>query len=387
MPINFAEGALATFFAKVESAYDTVPTWAATDGVGLLDLKLDPDKEFHQSKERVGTASAQSLIAGMRMAKWSAVAPVKPNAAGTPPDITDLLKSVFGETIVGGTSVTYALSDGVPSSIALMRHIPNALQEVATGAWTEQVDIEIKGNDEPKITFSGGYATHGFAYGCDVGTGGASTGAGSAPYATAHKGNLAKNARVSIDGLTNSGSGYLITSVDNTTTPPTFSFTPNLSGNVVAGGIIAPVAPTPTLAGTILGGVNAGLTIDGTALGFIEMKLQIKTGYHGRTKEASADRATGVIRSSRVVEGEIQFYFLDRESAMIAGRAWDGVTRSIALRIGANTAAQRMKVNVPKAFGKVSPINIPDAEEATFSFKFQALQNSAAADEANIVFD
>lgn len=386
MATNVAEGAFASFFAKIESAYDTVPTWAATDGVGCVDMVLDPDKAYHLSKERVGTASQQAMIAGARSGKWSVITYVKPNAAGVAPDITDLLKSVFSETVSGGTSVTYALVDTAPSSIALMRHVPLSLQEVATGGWTDDVQIEIKGNDEPKFTFTGGYATHGYAYGCDVGAGGALITATTVPYALAHKGNLAKNARVSIDGNTNASAGYLISSVDNTTNPPTF-VTTALTGAVNAAGVISPYAPSPTLSGTLLGGTSAGLTFDGTAVGFIDMKLKIKTGYHGRSKEATTDRPTGIIRGERLVEGEIQFYFLDRESAAIAGRSWDAATRLIALRVGANTAAQRMKVTIPKAFGMVSPIKIPGADEATFSYKFTALQSAAACDEAVILFD
>jgi hypothetical protein len=202
-----------------------------------------------------------------------------------------------------------------------------------------------------------------------------------------HRGNITKNARIKFGTEDNAGAGYLVTAVDDTVTPPQLTISPVLANGISADDVIAPVVPTPTLSGTLLGGVDCSLSVDGTATPFKRFKLTLKTGFHGRDKEASSDRPVAVLRGAREITGEIEFTFADKETAMLAGRAWAGTTRALILRVGSNTAAQRMKVNVPKAFIEVVPIETPEADESSFTLKFRALQNAAADDELTIVFD
>lgn len=384
---NFAYGVDSKFFVKREATYDTVQAFVAGDGVGLIDLKLDPTKEYHLSKERVGTASAQAMIAGMRSAKWSAQSEVKPNAVGTAPDIGELLKAAMGtETVSGGVSVTYSFNSTAPGSVQLGRYDGPGAYAVGNGGWAESLDLECKANSEPTISFAGGYATHGFVYGAQVHAN-ALAAATTVYYKTVYKGNISKNARVKFGTEDNSGAGYLITDVDDTVSPPKLTISPGLVNGISADDAIAPFVPSPSLSGTLLGGISHGLSIDGTSVVFQGAKISVKTGFHGRDKEVTSDRPVGVLRGPREVTGEMMFTFEDTVNGPYLGRAWAGTTRALIFRFGPDTAAQRMKVNIPKAFIEVVPLDVPDANEATFNLKFRALQNSAADDEMTIVFD
>jgi len=392
MPDNLAYGVDAKAFAKIEATFDTPAAFAATNAVALAEvLKLQPEQAAEPIKGHVGTASRQGFVIGKKSGKWTAPAEIRPNAAGTAPDFgADILKAAFGtETVSGGVSVTYALNDSPAQSLALGHLLGASAWEGCTGAWVEQLDIEVQGGGQAKMSAQGGYASHVWAYATTVGTGGALNGATSCPYANVagDKGNLGVGASVTIGAQTNGGAGYLITAVNDTPTPPTITFTPALGGAVSAGDAIVPVAPAMTIGGTTLGAVECSLTVDGTAVGFISAKVSLKTGYHAVDKEANTNRASGVARGEREVTGEIQFYFKNSSTGPLLGRAWSGTTRALVLRIGPATAGKKATINVPKAFIDVVPLDIPEAEEATFTLKIRAQQNAAAADEMTLVFD
>jgi hypothetical protein len=380
-----AHGVDAKYFAKLETTFDTVSAFVAGDAVDLQDLKIDPTLDQRPVKSHRGSASEQAMVAGRKGGKWSAVAYLSPNAAGTAPDIGPLFEAAFGdENVVGGTSVSYVLSDSLMPTLQLARIVGEASYEVINGAIVEQLDIENASGGEPKVTFSGTFSSYGYAFGGDT-TGVEAAGQSVISVAAAHKGNWAPNAVVVFGSENNAGAGYTITAVDNTAGSITVS--PVLGVEVASGAAIKPFSLTPTYgAGTPIEGVDSNLTVDSVATGFIGAKISVKNGLHLRDKEVSTNRASGVARGKREVTGELQFYFLDKVTGPIMGRAWDGTTRALALRIGPNTAAKRLIVTIPKAYFEVAGLDLPEAEEATAACKFRALQNSASADEINISF-
>lgn len=384
---NLAYGDLAKYFAKEEASYGTVQAFAADDAVGLIDLKLQPFKNYALSKEHLGSPSAQTMIAGRRGGKWSAQSYVKPAAAGTAPDVRELMEAAMGAEADNASDVTYTLASSTPKSLQLAVHDGDALYEVATGAWVEQLDIEAQGESEPLLNFSGGYATHGWVYGttvaddCDA----AET---VIPYATANKGNVGINGRAKFGSEDNSGAGYLVTGIDETATPPTMTISPGLANAILTGAVVAPVTPSQTLGGTVISAVSCGLTVDGgSALHWVSLKLQLKTGHVGRDKEATSDRSQGVLRGRREITGEIDVLFADTDNAHLFGRAWNGTNRALAIRIGPDVAGSRLKINLPAAFLEVTPIEIPGEGPAMAKLKFRALQSAAANDEMTLVFD
>lgn len=386
-------GALQQFFVKAEATFDTVQAVVTTDAVGLIELKLEPEEAFERTMERVGTASLQGEVARKFNHRWSAVSYVKPAAAGTAPDIGPFLTAAFGtETVVGGTSVTYSLSDSETiGTLQLVKRSGDGYYEVANGAWVETVEVEVTGNDEPKITFSGGYATHGYIYG-EVPTTGTHIATATTINLTASTSErIAANAAVRfLDSAgavedDNGGAGFTVVSVDYAA--DTMVITPALSNPLTSGGTVVPFTPAQTLGGTIISSNNSALTIDSTDYGFISSKMTLNTGIHGLNAEADSATVTRTAKADREVECEHQFYFVNTENSILLGETRQGTVRNISTRAGANTAGARMKINTPALRLGVAPVEIPSSEESTYTLSGYARQNSTAADELTLVFD
>jgi hypothetical protein len=388
-----AEGVFQQCLVKEQSTMDAMLAFVAGDGVSPVrgTFKIEPECVFEPTKEAVGSPSLQGEIITRKGGKWSGQFYVKPNAAGTAPDIGPLIKAAMGaEAVVGGASVTYSLDGDSHIPLQAVLHVPGRMQQVASGMWVEEMTIDVAGRGIPTISFSGGFATYGWVNADIIGTGGVATAASSCPLADASRGCVGVNGRVQIGDDTNGGAGYLVTSVTQTGGAAAFGFSPVLAGaGELAGEEVWPLIPTPTLAGTILGASECGLTVDGAALGFVSAKINYKFGRRGLDKEATTYKANRIGGGLREVTAEIQCYWLESNTgnANLIGRGWDGTTRDLYLRIGADTAAARMKINLDKVRLNVVPIEIPDAEEAMVTLSAVARQNSASDDESNIVFD
>lgn len=383
-----AHGVSIVFFGAQETAYGEDPTaWVGGDALSLIDLKIEPSVAFTRSQERRGSASVQGEIQGMESGKWSARCYLRTAAAGTAPPMDRLLRLVNGQapTLVTSTSATYALSDNA-LSIRLARYIATNLYEHISGAIVEQLDVEVTGGSEPVLTFSGSYSRYSWVVGGAAATGSVATGASTFTLATTSRGKVGAGVRVNIGADTNSGAGYLITAVDQSTGVCTFS--PVLAGGGSTNPAITPVVATPSYgSGTIRGGIENTATIDSTAYGVTSAKISIKTGFHLLTKEITSRRATGVARGLREVTVDIKAYYRDEGLARFRGRAFDGLTSAVTLRVGQTTAGAGADFAMPAVRLDVQPIEVPEAEEAMIKFSGVARMSSASNDELSIAFN
>ena len=389
---HVAPGALQLHYAVAQTAYDTMQAFVAADGVRMTELKIEPTKNYMESEECAGTASLVTEVAGKRGGKWSAALYCKPNAAGTPPDCFSILKAAFGvETTSGGVSDTFSLSDATIalSGLQLQRLVSGVAQDIASGAWVESLDWEITGGQLPKIAASGGFAYYARGSQTGVAAAGAVLGASVVPLVAGQDGSFTVGAVLEfISGTThynNTGAGYTVTTVTPSATVPTITVSPVLEHAVVENDLISPYAPTPSVSGTILDGVQCSLTIDTVSLGFVKAKITHKTGVTGMDKEATADRANRLVfGGKRRIEGDVEFYFLDTVNGPLLGKAWDGALHDFVLRIG---PASTPKITLTW-YGRVevAPLNVPGADLATYSAKFKCRMKSSACDEFNVVF-
>lgn len=392
MSNQLAQGFQAIYYGKLEATFDTVQAFAASDALPLEDLKISPALATKRSKARFGEVGAVMMGApGRRGGKWSASSELRAAALGVAPRLGIFLKAGFGtESISGGASVTYVLDKAAPRSLQLARYVGDGLYEVITGAWVEQIDIEMSGGGDAKVTFSGGFATYGWAFGTTVGVGGALVGASALPYKTEDKGAYGKNVHLKYHTHDNGGAGYLVTAVDDSTTPPTLTVSPVLESAASEGETIAPCLPSPTWpTETIISAVNSAFTCDSIAMGIISGKFSIKTGIHALDKEATTNRPSRLARGEREVTADFQAYYVDDVTGPIIGRAQAGTaTRSLSLRIGENVAAQRLTVAAAKAFVTISDVDVPDAEESTVNIKVsQCLKNAVSDDELSALLN
>jgi hypothetical protein len=382
-------------FLKLQSTFDTFETIAATDAVSPVQrsLELEPIQEVSPLNEAVGTQSYQGGTLTQRGASWKGTFKVKPQAAGTAPDIGELLKHAMGvETVVGGTSVGYTFSDTVtPDAVQIVKHLEGYMQETISGGWVNDFTIKCARNEDPTIEFNGGAARYGRIVKDVIGTGDVATSATSCPLNDASRGSVIEPCIVQIGDDTNSASGYLVTAHDDTAGSADFTFSPGLAGaGESAGEDILPLVPaTRTEGGTVLGGVNHSLTIDGVSLGFIEATIKVTTGLTGRDKEATTDRATGISKvGERVIEFEISGILKTGAtgSAPLAGRAFDLASHDIDLTIGSASAA-RMKISIPAGEARVNATEHPENEDVMLTISGRAKQSAAAADEMSILLD
>jgi hypothetical protein len=393
-------GVQAKYFAQLESTYNTRAGFAVTDAVPFINLEITPTYEFHAVKERVASASLQGEVKGTKGGTWSASMYLKPYGAGAantvPPDVGPaILAAAFGNELLSG-GVRYRMHDGsnevtAAKSLQISRQAGGAFWEQINGAWIETIDFEATGNAEPTVTVSGGFAGYAWCYGGQI------NGAHSSSDTTIQmKTNTAERLSVDStiqfsDGEDNGGHGYHVSAVDKSTDIITIS--PGLVAGVSGDTFIQPVDKSQTLSvNGPLDGVTGTLSLLGTAgMGFISFKVSMKTGIHGLAGEATNATVSRLSMGQREVTGEIQCYFLTSETAAedfgrFVGATWDGASGGIIVNIGPGDSLVTAQLNCPNSRLEVTPISLPEADEATAAVTFVARQSATGGDELNLFF-
>jgi hypothetical protein len=388
-----AQGVLKQHSIGEETTFDTAQAPVAGDAIKLAHesgLILQPDRGYDEVQEAVGTASLQDVRLGARSGKWTAAALLRTAAAGTAPGWRKLAKAAFGvETVNGGTSVVYSLSDDNTNSLVLRQAAGNMYYQEGRGAWCESFDLDYQANQIPKLNFGGGYATHVHVMRPTVGPAGAAISATTVPLTSGHDGGILEGARVTIGGSTNSGNGHLVTDVD--IDAGTIEVSPGLTAEVSSGDAIIQVWPSPTyVSDTALAGTKQLLTIDGVTVGVQQAKITLATGVHGLDK--TSDRADRLSRADRRLTYDFLAYYLTGSQAAIVGKSWGKsddtpYPRDIDLRLGVDSAGKRAKFSIPAGICRVTEINLPGSEVAMISIVGTAKQNSAALDEFTLTLD
>lgn len=398
MTANAMAGGLQLAWLKQQATFNTPEAFVATDAISPEKggFKIDPVTNFEPKKECSGTFTNQGAFRTDYGGKWSSGQMlIKPIALGTAPDIGQMIEAAMGlETATPATSVVYTLSDtlaviGMQAAI----NIAAQLQHVMSGAYVEEMTIEIPQRGLPTFQFSGQFAGFGWAYADVIGATALATGETHVHLANASRGCLGPGAVVQfVDDTGTAGAGYTITAVDNTAGSATATFSPGLVGaGESAGGAIIPLVPAQTVGGTAITGVSAALTVGGVSLGFISAKFTLKTGIVPRVESGyGGGYISGIFRGGeRSIEGELKFYLLDSNAGWtpMVGGAHEPILRAIALRVGADTAGSHMHVNVPNARLDVAQIDLPGSEMVTGTMKLIGQQSAAAADEFALTFD
>jgi len=370
-------------FLGIETAFDTHKLHVTADSCGYLEMEIEPFLEYHANKEHVGSASLQGESKGKQGGTWKMKVNVKPDTAGAAPDIGPALEAGMGN--VSGS--TYTFTATAPKSLQLCKKTSDDLIEFGNGAWVAKVEVDQAGNEEGMITVSGGFAS----YGCltaqpvagteAVGQTVIDVAAGAAAQIVAEGSGIL----VKFGSKDNTGAGYLITDVDYVN--DTITITPALAAgdNTTGVEVIQPLLPTYTVSGTIQGGTECDLSIGGTSLGFNTGKYVIETGIHGLDKQATANRVTQLARGARSTSLEFEVYYLEDE-ADIANKAWAAALYSTVWRLGPSTANNNMTVNCLSTRYKVTPVKVPEAEEATALLAGVPRKSAANEDEGSIVF-
>lgn len=210
------------FMAASQATIGTRPTFAATDSFIALGHSIVPSEERIKRRNPQSSRSLRERYVGSRSAEVTIVCEHLPRGGATPPDYGVLLTAGLGVQTVGGSDVTYSLSNTqtlpfvwFEVDAGLNTSTTAEYKEAADGFVVEQVKISISKDDIPKIEFSG--PCHNFVQTGRAVAENLSGGETDIPLATnEHSRFFAVNSVVGIGTSTNTGAGHRVTAVDHT---------------------------------------------------------------------------------------------------------------------------------------------------------------------------
>jgi hypothetical protein len=111
--------------AKVEDVEGTAETLSATYAILARNIKFDPEINVEQLGLQSSSLSPFAGVPGGRQARMTFECELKGSGtAGTAPEIAPLIRACgFGETLVGGTSATYAPASSSIPSLTMAKYI------------------------------------------------------------------------------------------------------------------------------------------------------------------------------------------------------------------------------------------------------------------------
>lgn len=377
------------FYAAVETTFDTHQAFTGAQALYLESLDIEPDVPFIKSKEKNGSASLFAEYADISGGKFKATFLLRANAAGTAPPHDALYRAAFGAapSFPGGNTSLYNLAAAGPISLQLARRSGAQFYEVINGCVVTDIELDYS-TGAARVNVSGEFASYGCVVGTPVTTATVTSGATSFTLAATSQNKIRRNARIQIGTDNNTSAGYAVTDVS---AAGVVTFSPALGTTQSGATNITSFAPTPTFAGTLIGGVDGLLTIDSTTTDFQTAKLSMKTGNHLLKKEASRTRPGRASRGERDITVEILAYAdesLQQSLAInLGGSAPTPVLRNIVLRAGSNTAAQRAQFEMGAVRMALAPVKVPEAEEATVAMMGTPRRVSVAEDELALRFN
>lgn len=130
MPTNIASPWYKRAFVQTQTVFEAVnntggtwnPTGAQYIRIGMNGFQMTPNMPKNIPRWFTGTRSTQPGILGRKSANERGDIDLIPSgAAGTVPDMDQILAAAFGQpaTVVASTSVTYNLTDAIPSALTL----------------------------------------------------------------------------------------------------------------------------------------------------------------------------------------------------------------------------------------------------------------------------
>lgn len=381
-------------FAKLETTYDTPIAFVGADNIGRVTLNLRPSLALLRRAEHIGSQSIQGHDPDHWGGEWDLNAEVKVSTpAGTYPELSPFLEAAIGQKATGAGVATYSHLLGALRSLQLANFNQTDFGEVVNGAWVRTLEVAHEGGQYVLAKAAGGFASYASLKGSPAVVGVHAEGVTTIQLAAGHADKIISGrtgSRMTVDfgaTLDNNGAGYVITAVNYDDDEITIS--PGLiSGEALAGGeVIRIFAPAPVFAGVPLSTTEGKTSVDGTELDYIRFAYAVDTGITGSALEGSRNRPSRLeLEEHRVVSGEFSGYVI-AANAHLQGRAARDEPIAIAHRWGPNTAASRLKVNIPKAALTLFPYEKTEKGVYIMSASFEAERSAANEDESTVVFD
>lgn len=207
------------FYSVTESTKGTFVRPIAGHAMRMLSVELPAalgQERTARRDHRQGRADVER-IAGKEALPWSVTGYMIPSGvAGTAPDADALYEAAFGVGGASGSTYVYSPSDSQsPVTVSLTHWIRTYMLSLA-GAWVDEFMISGQGADPIRVKFAGG-ALHRYRTGSSTLSAAMSSSA-NAFVQTGEEEPFDANGIVAVGSDTNSGAGYLISSVAWTST-------------------------------------------------------------------------------------------------------------------------------------------------------------------------
>jgi len=366
-------------FAVTETTFGTQVKPSATDALRMLSGAIESpgDHRIERDDNRPSRSLEAQITGPIPPVAWSYEGYVIPSGtAGTPPDVHALLMAAMGTdsyTNTPATSDAYALTDTAQNrgSLSLYEFYPaggsaakdGVHMESLFGAIVSTMSISGSGGEPPKITFGGVGATHVLTGRDDV-----NDATPSGATITVTNGKQFRVGSVvafyeTADGTTlvddNAAAGFKVTAVSGNDITLENSLTGS-PGSVADNDIIAPWAPTETVVGTPIPGINGGLTVEGVTVSPLAYEVNLDNGDQPHDNEAFQSVMTGYHEAKRRVAGQFTYRCKASDTKVLTQRAdYGNITLSLVL---GTTAGSILTIAIEAEMGFAS---IEKAEEDT----------------------
>ena len=373
------------FFVVSETSYNpattAVPIPATTDAMQVLTTSMDYTQERKDRADSRQTRSLLEKITGRKEVTWSCESYIIPRGTATAGAARDdgllgndqhvLLRSSFGSSVGSGSGTQYDLTSSQTfPTMTLYREASEVGMESVVGAYVEELKISGSGGDEPKLSWSGTASKYIFTGTSTASSGGTNTMTFTGPDANNFM----------------PGSVMRTTSVST----PARVLTVNAAGTVITtdggGGSLSylselayPYTPATATSSTApLNGISGALSLSSaTSLPITAFEVTVTNNQKAINDEAFTDSVTDFIPGYRSVTGSITVRARADQMKEIGMRKLFK-TRDLTLTLGDSSLGAGYYVTI--AFSKIefdfSAIEIPEAEEATFTLPFTAFGTS-----------
>lgn len=366
------------FFFKKETTYDTQVKPVTTDAIKCLSCSITPDIQIDMREENNGSRDRTSVIKGISTVAIDAETEVVPSgSAGTAPDVGPLLQMLLGtETINGGVSAAYTTSDTQGDQGSASMYVRRGLvqMDAASGVWIESGTLNLSGTDLPKLSFSGGAATH-YHTGrstCDGAVSGTTVNVQSGDGKAFSVGSI-----IQVGSDTNSGAGFKVTAIS------TDALTIEASATADSGSVVAPFTPTETTAGDPVPGIKGSVEVDSIAVPITGFDVTIANKHKPLDDVYGSSKVTDYIEGTREITGNIKVR-CRADQVDELGKWKDVTTRDLAVQVG-DTAGDIMTVNIDYAVFTSVGLEDGDDDSSIINIGFTAI-GSSGNDAIEIIF-
>lgn len=375
------------FYAVRESTFGTLIRPSATSALKVMRSAMAQTVERINRRDASQSASTVRRTTNKKSVTWSLDAHFMPSgAAGTPPDIHDILRAHFGSyTNTPSTSDVYVHADTQTDrgSLSLTREFNSIGMQAAVGAWVNTIKIAYSGTSIPMITAEGG-ARDLYHTGYSTLDGEVTASSDTVVVQTADASNFEVGSVIQV-GTSNNSAGTPPGHVVTAKTGASLTVSPVISGTQATGLVVAPYVPTETTAGVPISPASCTLTIDGTTVSVVSFEVTSNNNYQVHHDEAGTSLVTDLTPGWRDVSGSIVVR-ARRDQMLHLGKFRNATStvRDLAIAIG-STAGSIATIDLNYAEIENAVFDTPEADTCQITLPFYCL-GSSGADEFSLTF-